>query len=51
VGWAGLPEANRRVALRWLVMLAQRALTARGAQAGLASTRTAAAGCGEGVRP
>jgi len=36
VCWAGLPEMNRRVAVRWLAVLAGRVLSARGLDADVA---------------
>jgi hypothetical protein len=36
--WAGLPEANRRAAVRWLAVLASRVLATRLPQVGAAGT-------------
>ena len=46
--WAGLPEVNRRAAVRWLALLASRAMTARAV--GVAGTGVAAV-AGDGGRP
>ena len=48
--WAGLPEVNRRAAVRWLAMLASRALAARAVGAGPAGTGVAEL-VGDGGRP
>jgi len=49
-GWAGLPEVNRRAAVRWLAVLASRALAARALAAGPAGTEVAEL-AGDGGRP
>src|SRR6266516_5639249 len=36
--WAGLPEANRRTAVRWLAVLASRAVAVRVPEAGATGT-------------
>src|SRR5215207_736423 len=48
--WAGLPEANRRAAVRWLAVLASRVVAAQLPEAGLAGTDVWAP-AGEGGRP
>src|SRR6266487_3813753 len=48
--WAGLPEASRRAAVRWLAVLASRVVAARVPGVGAAGTDVADL-AGEGGRP
>jgi hypothetical protein len=49
-GWAGLPEVNRQAAVRWLAVLASRALAARALGVDPAGTEVADL-AGDGGRP